>query len=220
MTPRFYIASGLENAAAAQRVAADLTARGWTLTYGWWTHGSVQAEGVERIAEVAALERRGVLSADVVIALLPGGNGTHWEMGIADGAGIPVVLCGTEAQRMRNGRECAFYRGAHVRIVESEEEIVGAAADMVTARTLTADRWRSLERQETRRYVETLGGRVALETVRVSDGTYNARCRATLDYRTDSLPSEGIAQRFAERLWRELVADATRRLEQDTARAA
>jgi nucleoside 2-deoxyribosyltransferase len=134
----FYIATGLERAADADRVAAALTARGWKQTYRWAAHGSVQAEGPARIAEVAAAERAGVLAADVVIVLLPGGNGTHWEAGLADGAGIPIVLCGTTEQRMRNGRECAFYYGPNVTRVEHEEDIAESVWSATGRRCLGA----------------------------------------------------------------------------------
>ena len=119
--PCFYVASGLENAAEARRIAETLAARGWTLTYAWWTHGSVQAEGESRIREVAINEMDGVCRADYVLVMLPGGRGTHTEMGAAIALGKGVVLLATPEQLCdASGRECAFYRHPLVAI-ESDE---------------------------------------------------------------------------------------------------
>lgn len=81
-----YIATGLDNAAAHNRLRDLLAAQGVGLTYDWTTHGSVWQRGRAEIREVAALEADGVRHADLVIALLPGGRGTHAEIGIAIGS--------------------------------------------------------------------------------------------------------------------------------------
>ncbi len=90
---RFYIASKLENAAAVSRLASALKAAGHEHTYDWTPHGSIKAEGRERLNEVGEMELAGVLTADVIIVLLPGGRGTHIEIGIALGAGKKIILC-------------------------------------------------------------------------------------------------------------------------------
>lgn len=82
---KVYIASGLGNAGEAQAVAEALKLDGWEVTYAWWEHGSVQADGPEKIREVAVAEVNGVCQADLVVAVLPGGRGTHVEIGIALG---------------------------------------------------------------------------------------------------------------------------------------
>jgi hypothetical protein len=112
---RFYIASKLENAAAVRALASRLVSFGWTWTYDWTAHGSVQDSGPERIREVAVAEAVGVTSADLVIVLLPGGRGTHAELGIAIGHWLAkcspeVAIFGTLTDGDPNGRECAFYR--------------------------------------------------------------------------------------------------------------
>lgn len=80
---RYYIASGLANVEQVKRVKAKLDAAGWEHTYDWTVHGSVRRDGIGRLAEVAAAEIEGVYMADVVIVLLPGGRGTHTELGAA-----------------------------------------------------------------------------------------------------------------------------------------
>lgn len=82
---RFYAASRLENAAEVSRLVHRLTGWGWDCTYDWTAHGNVRdgADAAERVREVCGLEIRGVVRADLVIFLLPGGRGMHTEIGLA-----------------------------------------------------------------------------------------------------------------------------------------
>lgn len=90
MSLRYYLASSLDNAAVAAALAERLATEGHAVTYRWWLHGPQP----HRMREVSQLEMLGVLTADVVIVLLPGGRGTHVEMGAAIAAGKSVVLVG------------------------------------------------------------------------------------------------------------------------------
>ncbi len=82
---RYYIASGLDNAARVKVLKAILDGRGWKHTYDWTAHGAVFRRGLERLEEVSEAESEGVFIAEVVIVLLPGGRGTHTELGMAIG---------------------------------------------------------------------------------------------------------------------------------------
>ncbi len=90
---KFYIASKIENAPAVSGLASRLKAAGHEHTYDWTVHGSIKAEGRERLNSVGEMELAGVLAADIVVVLLPGGRGTHVEIGIALGAGKKIILC-------------------------------------------------------------------------------------------------------------------------------
>ena len=119
---KFYIATRLERADEQKALSAILRDFGHEHTYDWSTHGSVQSEGPDRIREVASAECRGVLDADLFICLLPGGRGTHAELGaaIADaerqrerrqsnqvGGAKLIVIIGDDGGV--DGRTCAFY---------------------------------------------------------------------------------------------------------------
>lgn len=111
---KFYIASRLENADQVRYLRDRLTANGWVCTYDWTKHGSVQREAASVIGAVAEAEARGVAEADIVIVLLPGGRGTHCEigMGIALEKAVFLVSFSEEAQAADFGTEgttCAFY---------------------------------------------------------------------------------------------------------------
>lgn len=108
---KFYIASKLENAAQVSKLVDTLESWGWRCTYKWHGHGSVRGQGEKRLKEVAAEEYAGVVRADLVIVLLPGGRGTHSELGIALGQGKKVVIYSQDPQHFDQASEetCAFY---------------------------------------------------------------------------------------------------------------
>lgn len=117
---KFYIASRLENAKDVKKIALALESWGMQHTYDWTKHGSVKNEGPERIMEVAELELQGVKDADIVIVLLPGGRGTHSELGMANALNKKVFLWAeTDALFLQDDRTCAFYWNSNV------ERIVG-----------------------------------------------------------------------------------------------
>lgn len=127
--PRFYIATRLERAADHREVSGRLAACGWVCSYDWTTHGSVQREGEARIAEVARAEEEGVRSADVVIVLLPGGRGTHAELGMAVALRKPIFVLADPVDGFfaQDERTCAFYHSPTVRRVE------GGVGDLMDA---------------------------------------------------------------------------------------
>lgn len=103
MSVRYYLASGLDNTDAVLRLYERLKAEGHIASYKWWIHGAQP----HRLREIAELEAAGVASADVVIVLLPGGRGTHVEMGMALAIGKSVVLVGPT--KTLTDRPVAFY---------------------------------------------------------------------------------------------------------------
>jgi hypothetical protein len=106
---KFYIATRLERTGDHKALARELVQAGHAITYDWTVHGSVQ--GPQRIREVAQAELAGIKAADVVIVLLPGGRGTHAELGMALALGKPVIILGD--LKDTGGRHCAFYYLAH-----------------------------------------------------------------------------------------------------------
>lgn len=108
---KFYIATKLERAADHQEMRKQLEALGHEITYDWTTHGSVKNEGEQRIREVARAEFQGIKDADFVIVLLPGGRGTHCEIGIALGLGKRVIIVADPEHGFfaQDSRTCAFY---------------------------------------------------------------------------------------------------------------
>ena len=109
---KFYIATYLERAADHNLVRDILIRRGHKITYDWTTHGSVKEQGEARISQVCQNELRGVRDADFVVGLLPGGRGTHGEIGAAGVLEKPMFLHATEGNEALFGftdKTCAFY---------------------------------------------------------------------------------------------------------------
>jgi nucleoside 2-deoxyribosyltransferase len=78
---KFYIASGLQNKENVQRVAAYLKSFSFIHTYDWTQND--RADSVVKLKAIGEAERLGVVEADFLIVLLPGGKGTHVELGMA-----------------------------------------------------------------------------------------------------------------------------------------
>lgn len=107
---KYYIATRLERHAEHNKLRNRMFEAAHELTYDWTHHGPVFRDGLARIREVAELELKGVKEAHLVIVLLPGGRGTHAELGMALSAGIPVLLHSEDAAFFRASPEtCAFY---------------------------------------------------------------------------------------------------------------
>lgn len=125
---RFYVATSLSRAAEQNRVRDALVAMGHTITYDWSAHGSVQADGPERCGEVAAAEIGGVANADFVVVLLPGGRGTHAELGAAllGSCRRVFVHAANDELFMADERTCAFYHHPKAR------KVVGDLLDLIT----------------------------------------------------------------------------------------
>lgn len=109
---RFYVASRVGNAALVNQAAECLARCGHERTYDWTRHGGVSAEPAARKREVAALEAQAVLDAELVLLLLPGGFGTHTELGlsIASSASKRILLW-SETGSPFDGSDgfCVFY---------------------------------------------------------------------------------------------------------------
>lgn len=107
---KYYIATKLENYKQHNEVADLLDNASFRLTYDWTEHGPVWKSGVERIKQVSQLETLGVADADFVVVLLPGGRGTHVELGMAIAFNKPVILWSDNERLFSADPEtCAFY---------------------------------------------------------------------------------------------------------------
>lgn len=100
---KVYIASRFENAPAVRALAARLP-EGWTWAYDWTGHTFADDP-----LKVAKEDAAGVARADAVIVLLPGGPGTHTELGIALGTLKPLCVVGDAPRKDPRWPRCPFY---------------------------------------------------------------------------------------------------------------
>lgn len=107
---RYYIATSLSRAPIHNLVRDELCLLGHEITYDWTVHGSVQTTSKERLKEVAHLELNAIDLAEVVLVLLPGGKGTHTELGYSIARQKKVLIHSETSFPFELGPEvCAFY---------------------------------------------------------------------------------------------------------------
>lgn len=87
---KFYIASSFQNKATVQELRDLLKGEGFRHTYDWTLNE--RAGTFEELERIGSAELDAVKNSDFLVVLLPGGKGTHVEMGIALGLEIPVYL--------------------------------------------------------------------------------------------------------------------------------
>lgn len=106
----YYIATSTERALLHNLVRDDLKKLGHEITYDWTTHGSVRQTSKARLEEIASLEFQGILGSHFVLVLLPGGKGTHVEIGLSIASKKKVFLHSEDPMMFELGPQiCAFY---------------------------------------------------------------------------------------------------------------
>lgn len=123
MSKRIYIATSKGNKAQQRDVATWLASMGWEQTYDWTTHRNLgPTDGFDAVArELIGEELRAVERADVVVVLLPGGPGTHVELGAALAWRKPVFVLGTVLDAAPNGVPVAAYAAATFLRIDQRE---------------------------------------------------------------------------------------------------
>jgi nucleoside 2-deoxyribosyltransferase len=117
MAKRFYVSSRKDRSAQADALSEELVAIGWERTYEWTPQ---DGEGSDGHAKLAVKELKGVRDADVLIALLPGGYGTHVEIGAALALGKPVIIHSPDQKTLETPYRCIFHYHPSVKLLISE----------------------------------------------------------------------------------------------------
>src|ERR1700688_3579612 len=118
MSKRFYIATRKDREAQANTISDALKALGWQRTFIW----TAQDVGdKDQYAMVAQQELDAIRDAEVLIVLLPGGYGTHVEIGAALALGKPVILHAPDRKTLDSPYPCPFHHHPNVKLLISEE---------------------------------------------------------------------------------------------------
>lgn len=117
MAKRFYLATRKDRAAQAEALVTALKAHGWERTFTW---SGEDDHSPDALAKTALAELSGVREADVLIVLLPGGFGTHVEIGAALALEKPVILHSPDPQTLETPYACVFHYHPGVRLLISE----------------------------------------------------------------------------------------------------
>ena len=121
-----YIATSISRVKDQQELAQALRGLDVELTFDWTKNGTLAGRSHD---EVAQDEIMGVAEADFLVVLLPGGRGTHVELGAALMAGKPVFIHAADEAVLLggDGYPCVFYRHPLVQlVVGSQEQLMGA----------------------------------------------------------------------------------------------
>lgn len=95
MKNRIYIASTLTNAPRVRELRDALAVHNIELTYDWTSHNDgvpyIPDSNPEEKQQAALREELAVREAEVVLVVIPGGHGTHFEFGMARALYKPIV---------------------------------------------------------------------------------------------------------------------------------
>ena len=112
---KYYIATSTSRVPFHNQVRDLLKEFGHEITYDWTTHGSVRETSLSRLQQVAHAELEGILNSDFVLVLLPGGKGTHTELGFSIASKKRVFIHSEDPSVFEIGPQvCAFYHHADV----------------------------------------------------------------------------------------------------------
>jgi nucleoside 2-deoxyribosyltransferase len=128
--PKFYLATRKDRAVQAEKLLEALKSRGWERTFTWTGEDKAGAEEYPRLA---LAELAGIHEADVLIVLLPGGYGTHVEIGAALALGKPVILHAPDQKTLDSPYPCVFHFHPGVKLLVSEVVDVNAILTCIPA---------------------------------------------------------------------------------------
>jgi nucleoside 2-deoxyribosyltransferase len=116
MAKRFFLSTRKDRASEANAISAALEIHGWARTFTW---SAVDGADINQQAAMAIADLQGVRDADVLIVLLPGGYGTHVEIGAALALKKPVILHSPDCQTLETPYTCVFHYHPDVTLLVS-----------------------------------------------------------------------------------------------------
>ncbi|MCD5323374.1 MULTISPECIES: nucleoside 2-deoxyribosyltransferase [Pontibacillus] len=124
----FYIGSGFQNKEQVQFVRDQLIQRGFIHTYDWTENE--RAASKEALVEIGQKEKDGVYEADLVVILLPGGKGTHIELGMALALNKTIILYAPNREVEDFTKTSTFYHLPEIQYSDSLDEVISKTIDL------------------------------------------------------------------------------------------
>jgi nucleoside 2-deoxyribosyltransferase len=117
VSKRFYFSTKKTRLPEAAKLLEALTAEGWKRTFVWTDRDA----GRKHYPDLAQRELAGIRDADVVVVLLPGGFGTHVEIGAALALGKPILLHSTDRKTLNDPYPCPFHYHPTIKLLISKK---------------------------------------------------------------------------------------------------
>ncbi|WP_044338902.1 nucleoside 2-deoxyribosyltransferase [Rossellomorea aquimaris] len=111
---KFYIGSSFKNIDQVRDVSDRLKRKGYTHTYDWTQNN--RASTVEELKQIGEKEKQAIIESDVILVLLPGGKGSHVELGIALGLNKRVILFSPNNEVHDFAQTTTFYHLSEVEV--------------------------------------------------------------------------------------------------------
>ncbi|RIU93382.1 group-specific protein [Oceanobacillus picturae] len=108
---KYYIASSFQNKENVQAVSQYLFSKGHVNTYDWTLNE--RANTVEQLERIGTLEKQAVADCDLFILYLPGGKGSHVELGLALAYGKKVIMYREKAFSPEEASSFYYVEGVH-----------------------------------------------------------------------------------------------------------
>jgi predicted Rossmann-fold nucleotide-binding protein len=119
----FYVASSFKNKKVVNEVSLLLKQLGWHHTYDWTQNERVTS--LASLQKIGMLEKQAIANSDVVVVILPGGKGSHIELGLAIAWQKKTFLYSPNLEAMDMQTTSTFYHLPEVQICEgSVEELI------------------------------------------------------------------------------------------------
>lgn len=126
---KFYIASSFANQEMVKKLSRLLMQKGHEQTYDWTMND--RADSAEALSRIGQLEKNAVSACDVFFILLPGGKGSHIELGLAL-AGEKKVFLFSETDVFSDiSMSTTFYHLPEV------ERVIGTLEDLAEMATVS-----------------------------------------------------------------------------------
>ena len=87
---KFYVASSFQNINQVRAITNELAQMGWQLAYDWTLNN--RADSINDLQRIGVLEKTAIEDSELVLIVLPGGKGTHVELGLAIAGKKKIIL--------------------------------------------------------------------------------------------------------------------------------
>lgn len=114
----------MKNCELVSRYAKLLIENGYEQTFDWVKNINGD-KSIDDMIKYATFESQGIVDADIVIILLPGGRGSHVELGMALALNKKIFLCSVTEEDFNIENTVAFYELPKI------TKLIGNASDNV-----------------------------------------------------------------------------------------